>query len=333
MEASSCKNAVIPRISLCIINYGTPNLVDDQLSSLASHPDLDLIGEVLIINNGFPAIAPWRPSPNTPVPIGLIHVFDSEEHSYSSGGNLAIRESKLDLIAIANSDLLWSKTRSINPLVSHLDNFPTVGIVGPQLYYPDGQWQRSYGQFPSLVQGLKSMFLLDVTQNALAQAKTRRPLNAARVDYVDGAFMMIRRNCANRIRGFDETYQFYAEDADLCRRALAAEWPSAFVPSAGLIHIRGASSRAVDRVKFFEKLFHARLQFLERDHPPLYRRVYGSLSAQAARNRFYAYCLLSRITNIPKFRLKAEMSKVEAATYKRALSLNCVGGGRSRNDE
>ena len=47
---------------------------------------------------------------------------------------------------------------------------------------------------------------------------------ARRVDWVTGAFMFIRRRTYDDVRGFDERFFMYWEDADLCRRAATLGW-------------------------------------------------------------------------------------------------------------
>ena len=65
------------------------------------------------------------------------------------------------------------------------------------------------------------------------------------VDWVSGACMLARRSALERVRGFDERYFLYWEDADLCRRLRGEGYRIRYVPTATAVHRVGHSSRVV----------------------------------------------------------------------------------------
>jgi N-acetylglucosaminyl-diphospho-decaprenol L-rhamnosyltransferase len=65
------------------------------------------------------------------------------------------------------------------------------------------------------------------------------------VDWVSGACMVARRSALERVKGFDERYFLYWEDADLCRRLRSQGYRIHYVPAATAIHHIGHSSRGV----------------------------------------------------------------------------------------
>jgi GT2 family glycosyltransferase len=66
---------------------------------------------------------------------------------------------------------------------------------------------------------------------------------AVRVDQVSGALLLVRRRDFARLNGFDERFELYYEDVDLCARA-AAFGGCVFVPRRWGRHIGGASAAA-----------------------------------------------------------------------------------------
>ena len=54
---------------------------------------------------------------------------------------------------------------------------------------------------------------------------------------------MIRREVFEQIKGFDENFEFYFEDSDLCWRCVQAGWQIDFVPSSKIIHHLGQSTK------------------------------------------------------------------------------------------
>jgi GT2 family glycosyltransferase len=55
--------------------------------------------------------------------------------------------------------------------------------------------------------------------------------------------MLARRDVLLQVKGFDERYFLYWEDADLCRRVRALGYQVRYVPTATAIHRVGHSSR------------------------------------------------------------------------------------------
>jgi len=62
------------------------------------------------------------------------------------------------------------------------------------------------------------------------------------VPYVDGAAMLVRKTLFDYLQGFDESFFFYAEDADFCFRARQAGSRVVFLPSVYVVHARGGTT-------------------------------------------------------------------------------------------
>ena len=85
---------------------------------------------------------------------------------------------------------------------------------------------------PYIVRGSKlRQFLI-----RLLQKRSRR------VPSICGACLMIRREAFDQIRGFDEDFELYFEDSDLCWRCIKAGWRIDFDADAKVIHHLGKST-------------------------------------------------------------------------------------------
>ena len=115
------------------------------------------------------------------------------------------------------------------------------GIAGPRTIWPDGAWQPSRRDFPT-VRGtivrrtpLRRLFPpleLQQTHYHLGEDLSE-PMEA---DWLLGAFLLLRRTMLDDIGGFDEGYRHYVEDIDLAYRAMRAGWERWYVPSAAVVH-------------------------------------------------------------------------------------------------
>lgn len=69
---------------------------------------------------------------------------------------------------------------------------------------------------------------------------------AGDVESVSGAFMLCRGSTLAEIGGFDEQFFMYAEDIDLCLRAIEHGWRVRYWPEVDVIHV-GAGSNVSGR--------------------------------------------------------------------------------------
>ena len=209
-------------LSVIVINYGTPELVLNFLNSIRNSSDSVLVREVIIVDNGYPDKGDSRKFIiNSSFPF-KVKFAQNPDTSYTSGVNRGVALASTDTIIIANSDVELIPQFSLKPLAKKLWQDSHIGITGPQLVYPDGRWQRSYGRFPSVWEAFISLTMLDSLWRGIimwafhCNCLLKCP---KAVEYIDGAFMVVRRSCFEKLSGFDESYYFYGEDADFCWRA------------------------------------------------------------------------------------------------------------------
>lgn len=183
---------------------------------------------------------------------------------FAAGVNDAARHATSPLLLVLNPDVELSKS-IVAPLAACLDANAHVGIVGGQVREADGQVQASARRFPDLSTafGGRTSWL---TRVAPDNPLTRRNLAAtdvhagpSTVDWVTGAFMLIRRATFDQLGGFDERFFMYWEDADFCRRALSAGWKTMYEPAAEVVHHTGRASRHApvrSLLAFHRSVFH-----------------------------------------------------------------------------
>jgi GT2 family glycosyltransferase len=78
------------------------------------------------------------------------------------------------------------------------------------------------------------------------------------VDAISGACMLVRAEAFRRVGGFDPQFFTYGEDLDLGYRIRQAGWPTLFVPSVVVRHLKRQSTRqrAVRaRVEFYRAIW------------------------------------------------------------------------------
>lgn len=174
-------------------------------------------------------------------------------------------------------DSLWT-------LYATIAAAPGVGMVGPQLRFPDGEQQSSVRRFPTPPTGFFESTWLGRFWHSNPWSRRMHmadwPVEFRHdVDWVVGAAMLCRREALEAVRTregpFDERFFMYSEEMDLCRRLKLEEWRVVYVPEAVAIHHEGKSSEQASagrhinfntsKVRYYEKWF-------DRPWPELLRR-------------------------------------------------------------
>ncbi len=155
---------------------------------------------------------------------------------YGEAINTGARLLDGDHIIVLNPDIRFFDDDVIERLMPHFDD-PKVGLVAPALELLDGRLQDSARRVPTPLN-------LMIRRRANKEAGVVR--QAGDVDWVVGAFFIIRRDVWDAIGGFDESFFLYFDDVDLCERIRQAGWTVRFDPTVVIQHAwQGASRRSI----------------------------------------------------------------------------------------
>jgi len=141
---------------------------------------------------------------------------------------------------------------AVATLRAELDRHDGCAIVGPRILDPDGSIQGSARGDPDMLTGLFGRtamlrrhlpFLPVARRNVVVDDVIRSGEPSMPVEWLSGACMLARREAFEAVKGFDDRYFLYWEDADLCRRLRARGYHVRYVPGASAIHRVGHSTR------------------------------------------------------------------------------------------
>ncbi len=162
---------------------------------------------------------------------------------------------------------------ALDALLSYAQTHADVGLLGPQLRYPDGRVQSSRRHFPTVLTGLlESTWLQSFAPKSLLDRFYMRDVpddQTAEADWLVGAAMLVREDVIAQVGLLDGARFFmYSEETDWCRRIKNAGWRIIYHPTSIIIHHEGQSSRQVSarrmllfntsKVRYFAK-HHGRL--------------------------------------------------------------------------
>jgi GT2 family glycosyltransferase len=225
-------------ISVIILTRNTFQQTRDAVQSVLSSSD-KLEKEIFVVDNASMDETPAL----LPALFPQVHFHRMDRNlGFARGVNFAAGRCSGDFLLLLNSDARLAPG-ALTRAVEWMRDNARCGIAGAQLLHPDGRQQTSIGRFPTVATEL-------INQNVLrliwpARYPRRQPSISAplAVDWVIGAFFLIRRELWNELNGLDEDFFFYFEEADFCLRAGRAGWTAMYLPQVIVFHGQGHTSQ------------------------------------------------------------------------------------------
>jgi len=196
-------------------------------------------------------------------------VASTKNLGYAKGNNLGTMLANGRYLLLLNPDTIL-KPAALTTMIKYLDEYPTVGAVGPQLLWSDGSIQSSRRRLPTLGTLFWESTLLGqwFPHNRWTQQyhlTNVSPHNTQAVEWVVGAAILIRQETWQQVGFIDQNFFMYFEETDWCHRCLAQGWQIHYLPQAQIIHYEGKSSEQVVAARTIRfqrsKLYYTRKYF------------------------------------------------------------------------
>ncbi len=216
-------------LSIVIVNYNTPKLTADCIASIKKLTK-GIKYEIVLIDNS------------------------TENRGFTGGNNIGIKKSKGRYVLLLNSDTLIHDN-VLGEMVSWMDYNPKIGIVTCALKNKDGSLQGTGGYFPTLLRVFSWMTIQDFpfVDNFIKPFHPTKEKSFSKnesfynkpkeLDWVTGAFFMVRKEVIDQIGYLDEDYFMYTEETDFCFRAKKKGWNIFYNPKWSITHFGGGSSK------------------------------------------------------------------------------------------
>jgi len=254
-----------PGLSVIILSWNVRDLLRACLASLPlADPQVEII--VLEAASGDGSAEMVRvefPSVNL--------IASAENLGYTRGNNLGLRAARGRYLLILNPDTEIMGD-ALAQMLAYMDAHPTVGLLGPQMLYPDGTVQSTRRRFPMLATSFfESIWLQPIAPRSLLDHYYARDLAddaVAEVDWVVGAALLVRREAYEQVGGLDEGFFMYSEELDWCRRMKAMGWQVVYFPPARIIHHEAKSSAQVPAATHI-RFNTSKVRYFRKYHGPL----------------------------------------------------------------
>jgi GT2 family glycosyltransferase len=232
-------------LSIIIVSFNTREVLRECLQSVRRESS-GLRFEVLVVDNNSSDGSPEMVEDEFPE----VHLLRSQVNlGFGPANNLALQSAQGRFVVLLNSDaFLCPGTLAL--ALRHMEEQPEAGLGGARLVGRDFSWQPSARMFPSVFSDA-----LVLTGFAARFPKSRffgrfdrtwaDPALPSQVDWVPGAFSILRAEVIAKVGLFDPNFFLYSEEVDLCRRIKQAGYQVWYWPDIVVIHVGGESSRQV----------------------------------------------------------------------------------------
>ena len=232
------------KLSIVIVNYNVEYFLEHCLYSVQKAIK-NIDAEVLIVDNN---------SVDGSVKMlkekfAEFYLIENKENvGFAKANNQAMRIAKGEYILLLNPDTVVEED-TFEKCIAFMDSHSDCGGLGIKMI--DGQGnvlKESKRGFPSpwasfcKMSGLTSLFptskkYAQYYMGHLSYEETNQ------VDILAGAYMMMRKECLDKVGLLDEDYFMYGEDIDLSYRITLGGYKNYYFPEATIIHYKGESTK------------------------------------------------------------------------------------------
>lgn len=250
------------RLSILILNYKTPQktiaCVDSVIHFLKDKLESNEY-EIIVVDNGSEnkSFELLQKSFKTK---HFIKIISSKKNlGFGNGLNFAQDFAQGEYLLFLNSDILLMDSNA-QKIIEYLDTYPHVAIVGGKLVDPENRLQRSAAKFPLFFQVV--LFLIGLERFS----RIGNDNKVVKVDWVEGSYMVVRKNVFEKAGGFDKHMFMYVEDVELCYRIKQLHYSIVYFPLAVAKHAgQGSSNRSFAIVNIYQGI----LYFYKKHKSPL----------------------------------------------------------------
>jgi N-acetylglucosaminyl-diphospho-decaprenol L-rhamnosyltransferase len=197
-------------------------------------------------------------------------IANDENRGFTAANNQGLLASHGRFLLLINPDTEVVGD-ALAVMVRYMEAHPRVGVLGPQLLYPDGSLQPSRRRFPTFATALVESTVVQewwrdnrvLRHYYMADSPAGEGDQVQQVDWLVGACLLVRREAYEQVGALDEGFFMYSEELDWCRRIKEAGWEIVYFPEAKVVHHEGKSSEQVvparhihfqsSKVRYFKK--------------------------------------------------------------------------------
>lgn len=229
----------------------------------------------------------------------IVFIDAGKNIGFSKASNLGAKRAKGSFLLFLNPDTVFvdSNLEDVLKFYQEKSGSEKVGVIGVKIINQDKSLQYSVRSFPTILrQFYESFFLHRIFKKSKIFGSyflswwDHRDIKE--VDWVSGAFMLIRKDNFEKVGGFDESYFMFSEDCDLCLRLARAGYKNYYFPFFKVIHFDSAIASRNTALRE-ARIWSSRRLYFRKNYSVLHGEIVSFLYFLEVINRIILFFVLS----------------------------------------
>lgn len=254
-------------VGVVVVTYRSAATIDSCLQSLRGARTSDV--PIVVVDNASDDDSAQRAEAH-----GATVIRRATNGGYGVANNEGVRAlpPDIDWVLFANPDTDWPR-ESLDALINEAGSEPHIGLISPTLVGEDGTPQAFVEDDFALGAVVRGMTRLGPPIRPRVPHGANALLDVASLHT---AAALVPMSVVTAVRGFDEQFFLFAEDADFCRRIRAQGKRVVVTPRVRVTHIGGTSVAAsADSDQAAALRTRALATYIEKYQGRFARRVFG----------------------------------------------------------
>lgn len=236
-----------PTLSFIIIEYHSEDDVKDCIASIKQRCE-GLDYEIIVSSNScYPPIIQFRLERENP---DAKWNFNVKNGGFAYAMNQGLKVACGRYVAIINPDVRIKS--ELSPMIDFMTRHPFVGAIAPLIVNKQGVIQDSARKYVSVHRYIWRCLKRIITRKSSIMESGMDYSRVQTVDWVIGAFILVRKEAYEKTNGMDESYFMYAEDLDWCTRIRTVGYEIVYFP---LVKVEYEGSRSARRSLKYARIF------------------------------------------------------------------------------
>ena len=228
-----------PKVTGCIVTYNNMKTIKKAVDTILEYTDENF--RLYVVDNNSTDGTPKFIRENYPE----VCVIETGTNSgFGAGHNIVLPMLTSEYHIVINPDIVINEN-AIEKIIDFMDANPDIGLLSPKICFPDGREQILGKRNPRLKYLIASRMRDEENPSKLLREYAMKDCDLSEVTDIEnttGCFMVFRTSVFKELKGFDEGYFMYFEDADIARRAKKIS-RVVYYPHATILHEWGRESK------------------------------------------------------------------------------------------
>ena len=163
------------------------------------------------------------------------YIFVGKNIGFGKAHNLVLNKINSKYHLILNPDVEF-KSDVIATLIIELEKDLEASFISPKVIYPNKEQQYICRKHPTFYDLINRRLKVSKTLIKKNEYRYDSLENSFYPDFIHGCFMLFKTQDFKNLKGFDERYFLYMEDADLCKKIDESGKKKLYFPKVEIIH-------------------------------------------------------------------------------------------------